>query len=169
MILEVLKDGDESLLKKAKYVDKITSEDRELAKNMMDTLMSTDGVGISANQVGSDKALLVVSYGKYTFVMFNPVIIRASGGYSREVEGCLSCPGEIDEVVRANSIQMKYQNARGEHKVKWFSGTIARIIQHEVAHLKGIRWKDETVSEIKRKREEAQNGNTTETEERITE
>lgn len=157
MILEILKDGNEVLLKKAVPVDKITDSDRKLAKDMMETLLANNGVGLSANQVGSDKALLVASYGKYTFVMFNPVIIKATGGYNKDLEGCLSFPGYTDEVVRANAIQMKYQNARGEHKVKWFSGTIGRILQHEVAHLKGIRWKDETVTEIKKKREENQN------------
>lgn len=146
-------DGDEGLLQKTEDFKEITREDRQLAVDMLKLMKENGGVGLSANQVGVNKSLLVASYGKYTFVMFNPVLLKAAGGYVKDIEGCLSFPNVVDEVVRAESVQIKYMNSKGEIMIRWFSGAIGRILQHELSHLAGRRWLDETVTEIKKKKE----------------
>jgi len=57
-------------------------------------------------------------------------------------EGCLSLPGEFDELERHESIIVKFLDRKGaEHGLK-LAGLNARIVQHEVDHIEGILYID---------------------------
>lgn len=115
-----------------------TREDTDIAQDLLDTLQAhADGcVGMAANMIGASKRIIAFdNEGRY-MVMFNPEIIRQSGGYETE-EGCLSLRG-VRRTKRWKSIKVQYQNEQFQMRIKTFTGWTAQIIQHEIDHCNGI-------------------------------
>ena len=112
--------------------------DRELAANLLDTLMAhTDScVGMAANMIGVNKAIIAVRDEDQFLVMLNPVILRKSIPYEAE-EGCLSLPG-TRKTTRYKSIRVAWQDTRMREQHGTFLGFTAQIIQHEIDHLSWI-------------------------------
>ena len=108
-----------------------------IIKDMMYILIgSKGGVGISANQAGHSKRIIIVK-DKGTFVvMINPEIIDQHGEDCWE-EGCLSYPKKTKWIKRAWMIDLKYINELGNLVEGAVIRFPARIIQHEVDHLNG--------------------------------
>ena len=70
-------------------------------------------------------------------VFINPEILETSGTQSDE-EGCLSVPGEFNEVERPNYVKVKALNEKGEEFILEGEEFLARAILHENDHLDGI-------------------------------
>ena len=143
MRLNVLKDGEEVLRIKS-IPTLITDEVRDLVSNMKETMLSENGIGLSAPQVGVNLRVIVIqlmSAGKLVGPvqeMINPVITNYSNDTMEYEEGCLSIPGEFIRINRPRSIHVKFQTLSGKYK-KWFlKGLEARIVQHEIDHLDGV-------------------------------
>ena len=114
-------------------------EDLPIAQDLLDTLaFHKDGcVGMAANMIGIHKRIIAFeSLGQY-MVMFNPVILKASGLYETE-EGCLSLLGGPRRCQRYESIKVQWQNEQFQTRIKTFTGWTAQIIQHEIDHCNGI-------------------------------
>ena len=142
MRLNVLKDGEEVLRIKS-IPTLITDEVRDLVSNMKETMLSENGIGLSAPQVGVNLRVIVIqlmSAGKLVGPvqeMINPIITNYSDDTMEYEEGCLSIPGEYIRIDRPRSIHVKFQTLSGKYK-KWFlKGLEARIVQHEIDHLDG--------------------------------
>lgn len=75
--------------------EKATEKDKYIAKDLLDTLKANKDrcVGLAANMIGYNKAIICVLSGVYDFVMINPVITNKNDEYETE-EGCLSLIGE---------------------------------------------------------------------------
>lgn len=129
--------GDEILRKKAKEVKVIDSKILELIKDMADTMVEFDGVGIAAPQVGVLKRIVLVMNGKEIITLINPVIVEKSGS-EIDTEGCLSVKKRTVKVVRPSKIKVKATNEKGEKIVIEAEHYFAREICHEVDHLDGI-------------------------------
>ena len=147
MRLNVLKDGD-PILRIKSIPTLITDEVRVLVKDMKETMLAENGIGLSAPQVGVNLRVIVVqlmSAGKLVGPvqeMINPVITNYSGDTMEYEEGCLSIPGEYIRIDRPRSIHVKFQTLSGKYK-KWFlKGLEARIVQHEIDHLDGVLMSD---------------------------
>lgn len=138
MILKILKEGDKDLYKKAKRISKINNEIRKLALDMFETMIDSQGVGLSGNQVGILKQIIVFFDGNTPIAMINPEIISFSEERSKFVEGCLSFPDEFLEIERSETITVKYRNIDGKPIIETYIGLTSRIIQHEIDHLSGI-------------------------------
>ena len=143
MRLNVLKDGD-PILRIKSIPTLITDEVRDLVSNMKETMLSENGIGLSAPQVGVNLRVIVIqlmSAGKLVGPvqeMINPIITNYSDDTMEYEEGCLSIPGEYIRIDRPRSIHVKFQTLSGKYK-KWFlKGLEARIVQHEIDHLDGI-------------------------------
>ena len=139
-ILKVVKYPDPVLSTRTKEVKKITSEDRKLVLDMIDTMYAENGVGLAANQVGISKRLFVASADQVRgqeLVYFNPEIVR-SEGIIKEFEGCLSVPEFYEPVKRAKRVWMRATNLQGEVVEVMGEGLLSRIFQHEIDHLDGI-------------------------------
>ena len=110
------------------------------------------GVGIAAPQVGLLRQIIWVQrFDREEFpfeAYLNPTILE----YSRETqtgrEGCLSIPGEVDSVTRAERILIDYDLPDGSHHTEWVEGFTAVIFQHEIDHLHGILYKDHLQEEL---------------------
>ena len=122
----------------SKKAEKVTEKDKFIANDLLDTLNANKDrcVGLAANMIGYNKAVICVSAGLYDFVMINPVITNRSGEYETE-EGCLSLIGER-KCVRYNEIEVDYLDVNFERRHGKYSGFVAEIIQHEVDHTNGV-------------------------------
>lgn len=138
MILKILKEGDKDLYKKAKRISKIDNEIRKLALDMFETMIDSRGVGLSGNQVGVLKQIIVFFDDTRPITMINPEIISFSEQKTKLLEGCLSFPDEFLEIERSETITVKYRNIGGKPTIETYTGLSSRIIQHELDHLSGI-------------------------------
>ena len=115
-----------------------TKGDFPVAIDLLDTLKAhEDGcVGMAANMIGVNKAIIAVNMGFMNVAMFNPKIVKRNGKYETE-EGCLSLDG-VRKCVRYQEIEVEYEDINFKRQRQKYSGWTAQIIQHECDHLKGI-------------------------------
>ena len=99
-------------------------------------MYEADGVGLAAPQVGILKRLFVIDIGDGPLVFINPEILETSGKQIGE-EGCLSIPGEVEEVMRPNYVRARAINEKGEEFEIEAEELLARAILHEYDHLNG--------------------------------
>lgn len=117
--------------------EKATKDDISIGRDLLDTLEANKErcVGMAANMIGINKAIIVVNIGFANLVMFNPVIINKSSEYECE-EGCLSLDG-VRKTKRYKNIEVEYTDTNWKHQKIRLSGWTAQIVQHEVDHLLG--------------------------------
>ena len=117
--------------------EKATEADRQTAIDLLDTLKAhEDGcVGMAANMIGVNKAIIAVNMGFMNVAMFNPKIVKRNGKYETE-EGCLSLDG-VRKCVRYQEIKVEYEDINFKRQRQKYSGWTAQIIQHECDHLNG--------------------------------
>ena len=148
MILPIVLYGDPILKKKAEDITSASEELQTLIDNMFETMYAADGVGLAAPQVGSSINLFVIDTdpfaedfpeGKdFKQVFINPEIISEEGDEWRFNEGCLSFPALREDVMRKPVVKIRYQNEKFVEHERTYDGIVARVIQHEYDHLKGI-------------------------------
>ena len=143
-IRNVRKIGDPLLRKKSKVVEKIDRRTLILIEDMIDTMYEEDGVGLAAPQVGVLKRIVVIDIGDGPMVLINPEIIKTEGSY-RDFEGCLSIPGESQEVDRPMKVWVKAQDENGKVRELVGEELLARAFCHEIDHLEGILFVDKAV------------------------
>ena len=114
-------------------------EDAEiLVKDMLRLMFATNGLGLSAPQVGKNYRMFVMGNQDRMYACFNPRIISASIEMEMGKEGCLSFPGLWLNVKRHTDIVVQYEDVEGNKQEQTFSGIIARCFQHELDHLDGV-------------------------------
>ena len=115
----------------------------ETAREMLDLMYETGGVGLAAPQVGLAIGLLVLNptgekdKPEEEMILFNPKIV-AKKGKEWGLEGCLSFPGISGEVQRSLRIVVEAVDIEGKEVRLEAEDFLARVIQHEMDHLKGI-------------------------------
>jgi peptide deformylase len=196
MRLKLVQVGEAVLRQRARPLapEEIRSEFiRQLIRDMHETLRDAPGVGLAAPQVGVSIQLAIIEdLPEYSrdlgaeqlaarercpipfHVIVNPEIInpeigRHSGEQVEFFEGCLSLAGFTALVPRLRQVSVRCLDERAEPKTIEASGWYARILQHEIDHLKGAVyidrmhprtfmsaenfnrcWKAQTISEVKR-------------------
>lgn len=93
-------------------------------------------LGMAANMVGQNKALIVMTCGPIDLALFNPHLIRQSHPYQTK-EGCLSLTG-TRPTQRFQQITVAYQDLAGHAQQLALSDLAAEVVQHEIDHLHGI-------------------------------
>lgn len=149
-LLEIVTVPEPVLRKKARKVTDFGPALQDLITNMVETMHEAPGVGLAAPQVGVPERVIVVEFGDENddqaplklFTLVNPEINRYSMESETGVEGCLSIPGFLGEVERAEKVQVKGFNRHGQPVKIKASGWLARIFQHEIDHLDGILFTD---------------------------
>ncbi len=134
MVKEIVKD----VMFLSQKAEKATEKDKYIANDLLDTLKANRDrcVGLAANMIGYNKAIICVSGGLYDFVMINPVIMSRSGEYETE-EGCLSLLGER-KCKRYKEIEVDYLDINFNKQHGKYTEFVAEIIQHEIDHTNGI-------------------------------
>jgi len=140
MILKVETNKNNPILRqKSIPVTKITEEILTLAKDMNETMTKSNGVGLSACQVGKNIRLFVIDQSQSKKCVFiNPEIIKLSKKTEIIEEGCISLPNLFIQIPRALSLKVKATDEHGKQFKLKAKGLLARAIQHETDHLNGI-------------------------------
>ena len=136
--MEILKEGDKKLRTKATRIASIDDTLRSICSNMVETMLSSGGIGLAGNQVGYLKRVIIVLHDNASIIMINPEILNKSESMLSSIEGCLSVPNKSVHVNRYLEITVKYRTTKGSPKIEKYNGLTARIIQHEIDHLDGI-------------------------------
>jgi peptide deformylase len=134
---------------------------RELIAHMRETLADAPGVGLAAPQVGESLQLAIIE-DKLEYqvnltpaeiaererrpipfhVLINPEIELVSSPDVSFFEGCLSLPGFLAMVPRARKVRVRALNETGQPVQVEAEGWYARILQHEIDHLRGTLYID---------------------------
>lgn len=104
------------------------------------------GVGIAAPQVGINRNLIWVQRfdkpGEPLELYLNPKITWRSKLLRNGLEGCLSIPDTMGQVLRNYTIRLTYQDSIGVQHEELIEGFTAVIFQHETDHLHGVLFTD---------------------------
>ncbi|MFC1942070.1 peptide deformylase [Chloroflexota bacterium] len=129
---------DPILRQKAKRVTAIDGSIKKLVADMVETLHDDDGrVGLAAPQIGVSLRVTVIGIpDEDDIILINPEIVRKKG--ERQVsEGCLSIPGYLGQINRAESVTAKGLDLSGKEVRIKGEGLLAQALEHEIDHLKG--------------------------------
>jgi len=131
--------GDPVLLEKAKPIKRFDEALVRLVEDMFETMQHYNGVGLAAPQIGISKQLIVVSTGEdgHSMALINPEITEVLGTCI-DIEGCLSVPGVYGEVERSEKLTVRFQDVEGQEQQISADCLLARALQHEIDHLKGV-------------------------------
>ena len=135
-VLEIKKYPESILRKKSIQVPEITPREIGLFEDMLLTMYTFGGVGLAAPQVGSPFQIIVADIGEGAIKLVNPRILKTKGE-DKLAEGCLSVPDINVEIRRPSEILVEGLNEKGKLIEVKFSGLLARVVQHEIDHLKG--------------------------------
>jgi peptide deformylase len=153
MVREIVIWPDPILTQKAKPVEAVDDATRRLLDDMAETMYAADGVGLAAPQVGELKRLVVIDTsprqeGQRLIHLVNPEIVSKEG-VAQWTEGCLSIPGEAEDVERAAKVRVRALDYHGKPFELDCEGLLAIAVQHETDHLEGTMFVDH-LSSLKR-------------------
>jgi peptide deformylase len=114
---------------------------KELAANLIETMIDGKGIGMAATQVDIPYKVFAIGNPlepEECSVIFNPTITNTSEEMVKMEEGCISFPNLFLKIKRPSDIRMRMTDMNGETITEKFYGLTARIIQHEYDHLYGI-------------------------------
>ncbi|MGK3999651.1 peptide deformylase [Sorangium sp. So ce1024] len=160
-----------------------TKQLKQLISTMVAVMRKAPGVGLAAPQIGVGRQIIVLEdsealmsrltpaqraeRGRVPFplrVIINPTLKvlapsppdAAGAARATFFEGCLSVPGYMALVERDLSVEVSGVDQEGK-EVRWeATGWPARILQHEVDHLRGTLYVDRMISRSLCSNEEAQ-------------
>ncbi|MGY8652443.1 MAG: peptide deformylase [Verrucomicrobiia bacterium] len=173
MILPIVNYGDPVLRARGARIETFDSELHELVENMLETMDEAHGVGLAAQQIGKAIQLTVIDVTEVSdrpstlelngkevnieeympLILINPEL-KPFGKRIPGPEGCLSFPEIYDDINRPESVSVKAQDEDGELLEFTCGGLLARVIQHETDHLKGILFIDHMDRETKEAHQE---------------
>jgi len=167
MLLKIVQAGESVLRNQARELSREElrgDEIRRLIEWMRETMRDAPGVGLAAPQVGLPLQLAVIEDGAELqraiaperlaergrrpvpfHVIANPSI-ELDGGTAEFFEGCLSVPGLTAIVPRALRARVRCLDHEGEEVIIQSDGWYARILQHEIDHLRGVLYLDRMLS-----------------------
>lgn len=147
--LEILTYPDKRLAKVSEAVTEFGPKLQKICDDMLETMYHAPGIGLAAPQVNIHKRLVVMDIdydssedeppvltNQNPRIFVNPKIVEKEGEQLFK-EGCLSVPGEYEEVQRAARVKVEYQDVNGNPQVLEADGLLAVCIQHELDHLDG--------------------------------
>jgi peptide deformylase len=139
--------GDHAVLRRpTKDVTDFGVELERAIAALKGTLMSHKiAIGLAAPQIGIDLSVAVVNVQRLpdSFVVFcNPTNVVTSGKKRVSRESCMSVPGLGGPVERRDKVAFSYQKPDGTHATMTAEGFLARVLCHEIDHLRGILYVD---------------------------
>lgn len=113
-------------------------------------------VGLAAPQIGVGVRVIIVGVdatgnGEQAKLkeFINPMIVSSSDETEEGREGCYSTDRVCGIVSRAKTIKVEAYDRNGSKISTVFSGFPARVFQHEVDHLDGVRFPDKITEDSK--------------------
>lgn len=158
----ILAYGHSILKQQCNYIERDYPGLDNLITDMWETMKNANGCGLASPQIGLPIRLFIVD-SKTTFenlneqvrqmyfdnndtgikeTFINAKIIERSEKLWEDEEGCLSIPNLLQPIKRHWAITIEYYNKDFEQQIRTFSGTTARMIQHEYDHTEGMLYLD---------------------------
>ncbi len=157
MVLEIVQYGHPALRQPGVRIEQVDGSIRQFAADLLDTMHDAQGVGLAAQQVGRPLQVFVIDVRgikdrpstlerdgqaadpltAMPMVLINPEVTPV-GPPASGPEGCLSFPELYGDITRPELVDVKALNEKGETVSFRCGGLLARAIQHELDHLKGI-------------------------------
>ncbi|MEM9388298.1 MAG: peptide deformylase [Pseudomonadota bacterium] len=137
--LQIIEEPDPRLRLIAEPVERFDEALECLARDLVETLHSTSGIGLSAPQVGHSLQLLVVDMSEArnaAEIYINPQV-QLTGRRCMVEESCLSLPGLEGVVSRVDAVRVRALNTQGQLFERDLEGMHAVCVQHEMDHLAG--------------------------------
>jgi peptide deformylase len=162
MRLPILSLGHKILKEKCENISSNYPNLDQLISDMWGTMQKANGCGLAAPQIGQPIRLFIVD-SKSTYdnldeperqeyydtndkgimeTFINAQIIERSEHCWDDNEGCLSIPDLSQSVKRPWTITIEYFTVDFMKQFRIYSGTTARMIQHEYDHTEGILYLD---------------------------
>lgn len=156
MILPIVAYGNPVLRKVAEEVGPDYPGLQELISNMWETMYASNGVGLAAPQINKSIRLFVVDSvqifeameddeekqeypgdegAKKVFI--NAYVKELNGKPWAYNEGCLSIPKIREDITRAESVTIEYEDENFQTYTDTYTGITARVILHEYDHIEG--------------------------------
>lgn len=168
MILDITTFDHPALRAPGTRVEKIDDRLREFAADMVETMRDAEGLGLAAQQVGRPLQMFVLDVpqmkkrpsamrigGKRVdFESLMPLVllnaeVETFGKVHTEGEGCLSFPEVSADVARPLSVRVKATLLDGSPLEFEADGLLARAVQHELDHTRGILFIDRATEETR--------------------
>lgn len=112
---------------------------RKINLEMKNVIKENGIVGLSANQIGYSKRLVVLKFGETLKAYINPAI---TGFDSQKLvlnrETCSSIPDKTYLIPRFDEIQVCYMTPLGKIEAQKMVGVAARKMQHCIDHIDGV-------------------------------
>lgn len=146
---DILELGDPRLRQRATPVSEIDDPAfQQILDDLQAFVIERGGMGIAAPQVGISQRFFILSSHpneRYPdapaiapFAVINPQINGHDQTTEIGWEGCLSVPGFRGQVLRYQSIDVRFQQRDGAIVETHLEGFLARVFQHELDHLDGV-------------------------------
>ena len=133
---------NEILRKKSEKIEKVGKDEKNLIKDLFETMYHHKGIGLAAIQVCIPKRIIVLDViqkdeQKNPLCFINPIIKNLSDEKSKYEEGCLSIPNTFIEIERPKKCLVEYIDIDGKKKNMECDNLLSTCIQHEINHLDG--------------------------------
>ncbi|CAL1391774.1 unnamed protein product [Linum trigynum] len=151
--LKIVEYPDPLLRSKNKKIGTFDENLKKLVDEMFSVMYKTDGIGLSAPQVGVNVQLMVFNPAGEPgegeeIVLVNPRVSKISKKRVLFNEGCLSFPGIYADVERPESVKVDAMDINGARFIISLSELSARVFQHEFDHLEGILFFDRMTGKV---------------------
>ena len=129
-LLPIIVAPDPRLKIKTEPVEGVDNELLGFLENMLETMYAADGIGLAAPQVGDGRSIIVLDTTlreeePQPLCLVNPEIVWSSDEQRAHQEGCLSLPEHYAEVLRPDSIKIKYLDKTGSAQELQADGVLA--------------------------------------------
>ena len=148
---QIIQLPDPGLRQPSQRVGLINEQTRQLVDNMIEQALAWEAsrqfettVGLAAVQINHHQRVIIIrndadSKTSDSFqVLINPKIKKLTGPYTTKFEGCLSVDRYYAKVARASQVKLEALTITNQLVKLTVNGFLARVIQHEIDHLKGI-------------------------------
>jgi len=168
MILPIVAYGHPVLRQVAQEIGPDYPQLDKLIADMWDTMYGSNGVGLAAPQVNRPIRLFVIDSTQIfdgmdadekaeypddnglKQVFINARLVSQGGEEWAYNEGCLSIPKVREDVMRHETVTLRFQDETFNTQTRSFNGITARVILHEYDHIEGKLFIDR-ISLLKRK------------------
>lgn len=168
MILPIVAYGHPVLRQVAQEIGPDYPQLDKLISDMWDTMYGSKGVGLAAPQINRSIRLFVIDSTQIfesmdadekaeypddiglKQVFINARLMDQGGEEWVYNEGCLSIPKIREDIMRHETVTLRYQDEAFQTHTRTFNGVTARVILHEYDHIEGKLFIDR-ISLLKRK------------------
>lgn len=142
---------NKKLRQRSKKIGIISEDIKKIVQGMQDATLSWEdsrkhelGVALAAVQIAQPLKIIIIrnnfdDKNDRTFqVYINPEVAKAYGEITEDFEGCLSIKNIYGKVPRYDKVKIKALNLDGKEVRVKAEGFLARVLQHEIDHTKGV-------------------------------